>query len=99
MAVTGKTEREQHDGIYRNAVGRKSDRHITDRPCQITHITFLVTYNEFLDLGEEQQRHQSMRQLLCVQAPNEQYLATVQHGSLLRAKLNKKPLDIVHHLC
>ena len=26
-----------------------------------------------------------LNMLLCVQAPNEQYLATVQHGSLLRA--------------
>ena len=54
VTVSRKSEREQHESINRKAVWGKRYRNITNRPGEVTDITFLVTNHKLANLSEKQ---------------------------------------------
>ena len=54
VTVSCKSERKQHERIYRDAVWGKGYRNITDWSGKVTDITFPVSDHELSDLSEKQ---------------------------------------------
>ena len=54
VTVSCKSERKQHERIYRDTVWGEGYRNITDWPGEVTDITFPVSDYELSDLSEKQ---------------------------------------------